>query len=337
MGTKYRKSMEPSHQMLVPTVYNEVPSFLGVPVVQSKDQLSALDAAIIGIPSQAMGALEGRAIGVGILNSVRLRQASLKYGGYLPELGIDVLETINLGDYRDVIVNFPAEADEVFLENARRIDEKIGDILDAGAIPITVEAHPWIVAEAIAKRSKENIGIIFLDAHGDNLDSHKGSRWSFASWVCRVAEIKNVDMSSFVQIGLRGPRNFQGQVEWFKERGGRVFTCRDIQKKGMDEVIREALSYAKKRNNKLYLNLDFDVLDLGAAPGLDEPLGISIYQLLELLLEAGRRGVSAFNLEWFPTPAWEAYHQPAMPLYYIATWAILYLLAGEILRRKSQD
>ena len=337
MKFTYRRSMEPYHQMLVPTVYNEVATFLSVPSAKTKDDLSAVDAAILGVPNQSLGSLEGRAIGISILNPVRLRQASLKYGGFLPELDIDVFEQIKLVDYGDVVVNFPAQTDEMFLENARRIDKKIGDILEAKALPITIEAHPFIVANAIAKRTRDKVGIIFLDAHGDNLDSHKGSKWSGASWVCRAAEVENVDMSSFVQIGMRGPRNFKGQARWFRDRGGKVYTYRDIQAKGMNRVIQEAISHAKKRNNKLYINVDFDVLDLGAAPGLDEPLGISTAELLELILEAGKRGVSALNLEWFPTPAWEAYHTPARPLYYIATWVILYLLAGEALRRKAQD
>lgn len=329
--------METYHQILVPTIYNEIATFLGVPNAKTKEDLNGADAAILGVPLQFLGSLEGRATGINLLDSVRLRQASLKYGGFLPELDIDIFEHLKLVDYGDVVVNFPAETDDLFLENARRIDKKIGDILEAKALPVTIESHPFIVANAIAKRTGDKVGIIFLDAHGDNLDSHKGSKWSGASWVCRAAEVENVDMSSFVQIGMRGPRNFKGQAQWFKDRGGKVYTYRDIQAKGMNKVIQEAISHAKKRNNKLYINIDFDVLDLGAAPGLDEPLGISTADLLELILEAGKSGVSALNLEWFPTPAWEAYHTPATPLYYIATWVILYLLAGEALRRKAED
>ncbi|MEM3453138.1 MAG: arginase family protein, partial [Candidatus Hadarchaeum sp.] len=86
----------------------------------------------------------------------------------------------------------------------------------------------------------------------------------------------------------------------------------------------------------LFLNLDLDVLDLGAAPGLDEPLGITTTDLLKIVHEVGKNMVAAFNVEWIPTPAWQPYQLPAWPLYWITTWTILYLLAGVASSKRLQ-
>jgi hypothetical protein len=75
------------------------------------------------------------------------------------------------------------------------------------------------------------------------------------------------------------------------------------------------------------LNIDYDVLDLGAAPGLDEPLGISVAELLTLALEIGKSKFTAFSIEWMVSPI--------APIYHIVTYSILYSLAGLAMRRSN--
>lgn len=289
--------------------------------------MKGADAVVIWVPGQAVQSMVGREVGFSILDSMRLRKASIKYGSFLPELGIDVFEHIKLVDYGDLCSTFPNTAESLF-EHFKLIDEKVGEVLDVGAIPITIGGFPYAIAKAIANKTNGKVGIVFLDAHGDNLEEHRGDKWSGACWVARTAEIENVDMTNFVQIGMRGPRNFKEQVEWFKEKGCHLYIYWEIKKKEMDTVVKEALTYAKNGTDRLFLNVDFDVLDLGTAPGLDEPLGITTAELLTLMYEIGKSGVTGFNVEWIPTPAWEGYHSPAMPLYWIVTWTVVYMLAG---------
>lgn len=328
---KPRKSMDEYEKLLTPTVYSDTPTFLGVPLAKTKEDLIDKDAAIIGMPQQAPKGSVGREIGYSILDTIRLRKASMKYGGYLPELYVDVFEHINLVDYGDMAINFPIATDEDLFKYFEQVDKKVGEVLEAGCIPITILCHPYAIAKSIANRTNGKVGIIHIDAHGDNLDSFLGSKWSGPCHIARIAEIENVDTKNLVQMGVRGPRNFKEQIDWFKEKGCRLYTYWEMKKKGIEKVTKEALDYARDGTDALFISLDIDSLDLGTAPGLDEPLGITTAELLSFMCEAGKAGVTGLNIECIPTPAWEAYHPPAMPLYWIVTWAILYMLAGKAL------
>lgn len=319
--------MDKYQKILVPTVYGDVPTFLGVPMAKGKKELKGADAAILGVPSQGAEMLVGREIGINMLDSMRLRKASLKYGSFLPELDLDVFDKIKLVDYGDVTGFYPMSQNDL-LNHFKLAEKKISEILEAGCLPLVIGAHPYIVAKTLGDVGEGKVGILHLDAHGDNMEVHEGSKWSLACWVARVSEIKNVEMRNFVQIGMRGPRNFKEQVKWHREKGSTIYTYRDIEERGMKRIAGEAIKTAMDGTDHLFLNVDFDVLDLGAAPGLDEPLGITTADLLKLVHEVGKNKVTAFNVEWIPTPAWEPYQPPAWPLYWIVTWTILYLLAG---------
>lgn len=325
--------MDKFSKMLVPTIYNDVPTFLGVPLAKRKNNLMNANAAILGVPSQTAQSMVGREIGLNILDSIRLRKASLKYGGFLPELDIDIFDHIRLVDYGDVASFYPMTSEEL-PKHFERVEKKIAEILEVGCIPIVIGAYPYIVTKAINERNNGKIGILHLDAHGDNLEEHENNKWSSACWVARASELKNVGMKNFIQIGMRGPRNSKEQVKWYKKKGATIYTYTDIKKKGIKRVVEEAIKHAQMGTNNLVLNLDFDVLDLGSAPGLDEPLGITTDELLTFVHEVGKSKITAFNVEWIPTPAWEPYHLPAWPLYWIATWTILYLLAGLAKQKK---
>jgi agmatinase len=324
---KCRKSMEKFQKILVPTVYDDVPTFLGVPPAKTKNDLRGADAAILGVPSQSAQMLVGREIGLNILDTMRLRKASLKYGSFLPELDMDVFEKIRLVDCGDLTGFYPATETEL-LGHFKLAEKRISEILGAGCVPLTIGAYPYVVARALDGRNEGKIGILHLDAHGDNLEEHEGSKWSFACWVSRASELRNVDMKNYVQIGMRGPRNFKEQVEWHRKKGSTIYTYKDMKEKGIEKVTEEAIKRARSNVRYLFLNVDYDVLDLGTAPGLDEPLGITTADLLALVYKVGENKVTAFNVEWIPTPAWEPYRLPAWPLYWIVTWTILYLLAG---------
>jgi agmatinase len=324
--------MERFQKLLVPTVYGDVPTFLGAPLARSKKDLRTADAAFLGMPSQGAEMLVGREVGINMMDTMRLRKASLKYGGYLPELDLDVFAKIKLVDCGDVPGFYPA-TQENRKQYFKLAEDSISGILQTGCIPLTIGSHPYLVAKSI-NRLGGGLGIIHLDAHADNMEVHEGGKWSLACWVARVAELKGVNMKNFVQIGMRGPRNFKEQMVWYRKKGATVFTSAEIGEKGIEEVTEEAIEIASDGAEHLFLNLDLDVLDLGAAPGLDEPLGITIADLLKITHEVGKKRVRAFNVEWIPTPAWEPYQLPAWPLYWITTWAILYLLAGVALSKR---
>ncbi|MEM2897424.1 MAG: arginase family protein [Candidatus Bathyarchaeia archaeon] len=315
---KYRKSMEPFKKWLVPTIYEDVPTFLGIPLAKSKDELKGSDAVIIGVPYETTPTI-AREPRNAALNPQNLRKASIKYSGYLPELDIDIFEHVRLVDYGDVQTVYGD-----IHESISRTEKVIEEALETGSMPILIGGtEPCIcysVAKALAKRGK--VGIIAMDAHGDNLNEHLGEKWSGACWVARVSELKNVDMKKHFQVGMRGPRNLKEQVEWFKNKGSNLYTIREIRAKGIETVAKEIVNSIHDGNHKVFMNIDFDVLDIGCAQGLDEPLGLSVQELLTFAFEVGKGGLDCFAVGLIPSQS--------IQLHWIATWTILYLLAGMI-------
>lgn len=318
MKFKYRKSMDEFEKLLLPTVYGNVPTFLGVPLAKTKEDLKSADAAIVGVPYLRSPPV-GRELKPSVLDVQNLRKASLKYGGYLPELDIDVFEHLRLVDYGDVETVW-GDVDE----SIRRTEKKVGKVVDSGCVPITIGTPPcacYPIVKTISDRLGK-IGILHLDAHCDNLEEHRGDRWSGACWVSRISELKNIDMKNFVQVGIRGPRIFKGQIEWHRRRGSHFYTIKEIRERGIDEIAKEAKDHLHNGTEGTYVAVDFDVLDLGAGPGLDEPAGISTWELFKIVYQIGRGRLVGFSTEWIPSPV--------TPLYWVATWTILYSLAGMV-------
>jgi agmatinase len=318
---KYRKSMEPYINYTYPKVYGNVPTFLAVPLAKSKEDLKEADAAIIGgfqhpytenvwrsdlglifEPRSSLGANASS-----VTNAMRLRKASIKYGGYIPELGIDVFEHIKLVDYGDM-----------------KTTEKIDEALDANCIPITICAGGENVIRSVAKREKGKVGVLWIDAHGDNACPPPYT----SGGPDRLAYEKIVDMKKWIQIGMVGPRNFKEQVKWYKERGSHIYTYWKIREMGMEAVCKDVLKIMDEAEGVCW-NMDTDVLGLGAAPGVDEPLGIEVSDLLILALNIGKSGkFSSFNVDWIVSPIAAQYQ--------ILTWTILYLLAGLAIGRGAK-
>src|SRR5690606_5178020 len=79
-----------------PVFYGSVPSMFGAPISEAPEDLKAYDIAYLGIPWSAPPSA-GRAASIAqfagtSLTPNSMRTNSVKYGGYLPELDVDVFE-----------------------------------------------------------------------------------------------------------------------------------------------------------------------------------------------------------------------------------------------------
>lgn len=323
---KIRKSMDPLYSWQVPMLYPDTPSFLGVPLAREKEDLEGADVAIIGAPYQGAAGV-ARVYTTNLLTPVNLRRDSVKYGGYLPEYDLDVFDYLKVVDYGDAPVPVrggPQAAIEL-------VGEKIRDALQAGVLPVVIGGtevgSSLPLAIELSKERKGRVGSITLDAHGDNLDSHGGERYCGATWLARMAELENISLDNHSHIGMRGPRNMREQVQWFRERGTELYTSLDIRRKTMEKVVELSLERAEKNTRGFLISVDLDVLDIGCAPVLDEPLGISVAELLHLVMEAGKRKVLGLSAGWLPSSD--------RFLHWITVWMIVYLLAGISMAKKK--
>jgi agmatinase len=87
----------------------------------------------------------------------------------------------------------------------------------------------------------------------------------------RLIESGAVKGRNFVQVGLRGYWPPVETFEWMKAQGLRWHYMREIEERGVDAVIAQAIEEALDGPDYIYLSLDIDVVDPGMAPGTGTP------------------------------------------------------------------
>ena len=312
--------MKPIKKYMIPTVYGDVPGFLRSPVIRDPEGLKGFGFVVFGVPWEGTLTWGGQ---TGCELAPRtIRQASARYGGYIPEFDINVLDRIKICDYGDVDVLWGSV--DVTFDRTRM---KVKQILDSGASPIALGGDHSItypILAAFGEHSDRKVGVIHFDSHFDNMDEYEGERYARCCPIRRVSELPNVKRDSIVQIGIRGPRNAYAGAKYARESGAKVFTIRDVRERGIERTIEEAIKTAKDGTDLVYMTICIDALDVAYAPGgaLD-PAGLTSYELLNSVKRIGINGLCGFDIvEIYPPTD----HQNATS--HLASWVILYTLAG---------
>jgi formimidoylglutamase len=252
----------------------------------------AADVAIVGAPfDDAVSHRPGARFGPRAIREANYATGSLhslQQPGHLEPL--DVLTVVDAGDANIV----PA-----LLERAHAmIYRKVHEVAATGAIPIVLggdHSITWPSATAIAElRAPGSIGIVHFDAHADTAPEDWGQLAGHGTPMRRLIESGAVKGRNFVQVGLRGYWPPVDVFEWMQAQGMRWHFMREIEERGADAVIDDAIAEALDGPDVIYLSLDIDVIDPGLAPGTGtpEPGGM----LTREVLRAIRRIVGAVEL-----------------------------------------
>ena len=192
----------------IPEIFHGVPSFMGLPVIHEKGEISDYDIVVMGAPWEGVvtwGSFSGCE-----LATKSIRSASIRYAGFLPEMGFDIFDYLKAGDYGDSPTN-PGHIEKTLAN----IQEKASDIYDEGAIPIIFGGDHSIsipVVRALAAKTDGNVGIVHLDAHMDNMDRYGDEIYARCSPLHRIYEVENVNPKNIIHMGIRGPRNNPKQI-----------------------------------------------------------------------------------------------------------------------------
>ncbi|MEO6294807.1 MAG: agmatinase [Candidatus Limnocylindria bacterium] len=263
--------------------YVGIPSFQKLPWITDAEALASErpDVAIVGAPyddstSHRPGARFGpRAI----------RQASY-HSGAINSLQLDIQPY----DWLNVVDAGDAPVTPMNIERAHAvIERKVLDVARSGAIPIVLGGDHSItfpsataVARAVAPRG---LGIVHFDAHADAANSTWGNLRSHGAPMRRLIESGAVAGRNFVQVGLRGYWPGPETLEWMREQGMRWHLMTEIEERGAEAVIRDAIAQALDGPEIIYLSVDIDVIDPGMAPGTGtpEPGGMLTRELLRAI------------------------------------------------------
>ncbi|MFC2029432.1 arginase family protein [Chloroflexota bacterium] len=344
----------------VPMIEDDMPTFMGQPHAKTAGDLQGADIAIIGVPYVAARDYAGLDYRDWMAAPKRVRQQSAKYGsGYLQDFGLDLWEHVRLVDYGDAAIP-PEVYDDPSAENVlraqRAVEEKVNEILDAGARPVVIGQNSpcssYAVAKPVAERTAGAVGVVSLDTHWDiepldfrTLDPRiAGSN----SWKTRMYELHpNMPRRNLVEIGERGvvgshtgdQLNIPGAanrelIESYTSQGTHFYPMWTVREKGVAWLCDE-LRHAYDGTEAVYAHFDMDVLGgAGPAPGdllgtLAEPMGMTDYEAIRLAFEVGKRGFMGFSLLCIP-PGSEV-------IYRTIVYVIQYLIAGTIMGTAQSD
>lgn len=303
-----------------PEVYSGVPSFLGLPVAKSKEDIQGHDFAIMGTPWEGICTYGGF---TGCENGTKtIRKASKRYGAYLPEYDFDPFDHFSGVDYGDAAVK-NGDRDFTF-ESVRNY---MRDVTNSGAIPIVFggdHSLSYPLIEAFAEKYDGNIGIIHFDAHMDNMDSFGDEKYARCSPFHRLYDIPGFDPKNLVSVGIRGPRNHFGAVQEAEKYGASVITSFEVKRKGWEACIRKAIEIASNGTKAFYVTVCSDALDIAHNPGGPADLcGLSSYEMAEMLHECGLSGAKGFDfMEVYPP---DDLHNVSS---HGACWMAIYMLNG---------
>ena len=308
-------------------MYSGVPTFLNLPVLENKQDLAQMDVAVMGVPWEGGCTIGGYSSCTDGPKSIR--SASIRYTGYLPDFDLDCFSQLKAGDYGDIAVQ-NGNYEFTFGE----IRKKVGEIYDAGAVPIILGgdhgiAYPTI--SELAKRHPGKVGVLHFDAHLDNYSNFGDDPYSRCSPFYQLYNDPNMDPTKIVHIGIRGPRNHQEEFNNAKKYGANVILCREIKKNGWEASIKKAIELASKDTEVMYVTICADSLDAAFMPqGPQDMGGLTSFELLMMVHEAGLAGARAMDfVEIYP----DAYSlQPAS---HVGCWLALYFLNGVAERRKN--
>ncbi len=244
-------------------------SFMKLPWVTDPAELRRreVDVAIIGAPfDDAVSHRPGARFGPRAIREAQYTSGSINS----LQLDVEPFEILNVVDGGDANI-VPAWIDRAHA----LIYRKVLEVAETGAIPIILggdHSITWPSASAIADvRRPGSIGIVHFDAHADTAPDDWGVLSGHGTPMRRLVESGAVKGKNFVQVGLRGYWPPVDTFEWMKEQGFRYHFMREIEERGAEAVVAQAIDEALDGPDHVYLSLDIDVIDPGMAPGTGTP------------------------------------------------------------------
>jgi arginase len=266
---------------------------------------------IIGVPMDLGQSRRGVDMGPSALRVAGL-QSRLKQLGYQVEdignVSVKQPEEQHYGEKRAKYLNEIAET-------CRGLAEIVQRTLDEGNLPVVLGGDHSIaigstsgVASYFRKKSKR-IGYIWLDAHGDMNTPESSPSGNIhgmpLATLIGYGAPELVDLMDFKpkveprNAALVGVRELDPKERRLvKESGVHVFTMRDIDERGMREVMTEALRFATDDTEGVAVSLDMDFVDPADAPGVGTPVrGGATYREAHLAMEMIADSKAMLSLE----------------------------------------
>jgi len=267
--------------------------------------------AMIGVPMDLGGGRRGVDMGPSALRIAGLEEGIERLGLEFEDRGNVAVPQPESRQPRDPHARFLFE----IANCCRRLRSRVERVLEDGAFPIVVGGDHSIAIGTVAAissfhhRRGESIGLIWFDAHGDMNTPDSSPSGNIHGMPCasilghgapelvRMGErTPMVDPSKAVIVGVRDLDQHERNV--IRQTGVKVFTMREIDIHGMNEIMRRAIAIATDGTAGFHLSFDMDGTDPSVAPGGGTPVpGGTDFRESHLVMESAFESGKLLGLE----------------------------------------
>jgi agmatinase len=274
--------------------YAGLGTFCRTPLALGAGDLAGADVVIVGAP------VDGRVTNrPGARFGPRaIRSACPGTGSSRPHLtlGADPLTQLSVVDYGDVEPR-PGDLDG----QIAHIGERVGDVLDAGAVPVVLggdHSLAYATIGAVSDRlGPDGFCVVQFDTHTDTGEIF-GGRLTHGNPMRMLIDEGRLSGGRLWQIGLRGYWPSPSVFAWMRDVGIWWSTMDDVDAIGLDRIVEGIVAAVRAADRPVYLSVDIDVLDPAFAPGTGtpEPGGLTTRELLRAI-RAIARAVPVVGME----------------------------------------
>ncbi len=256
-------------------------------VVKEKDQIQEMNdrnalraVGILGVPLAYGASMAGVELGPAALRVARLKNRIAQLGYTVRDLGDLPVEqsqvTPEAADKLKHLVEIKAACEE--------LAQRVQTIMASGELPLVLGGDHSIAIGSLSgftaycRSRNETAGLIWFDAHADMNTPETTPSGNIHGMPLAVLfgrgapDLTNIagfspkfDAKLCVHVGARDID--RGEREFISELGIRFITMREIDERGMNACMDEAISIASQASGGYAVTFDVDALDPGDAPG----------------------------------------------------------------------
>lgn len=231
---------------------------------------------VIGVPSSKASLSPSRADMAPLVMRERLGRFSTFHG----EWGVDFggLRVRDLG-------NWPVS--ELDLSEMPIEVRRLAEGLSPSALTIYLGGDNAITRPLVSAMGElAGVGVLTFDAHHDVRSLERGP--TNGTPIRGLIEEDGLPGGNVVQVGIHSFANSAAYRSWCDEQGIGILTIFEVEARGIDSVIEEALGRLS-HCDRVYVDVDVDVLDAVFAPGCPgaRPGGMSVRDLARGVYRCG--------------------------------------------------
>ncbi len=266
---------------------------------------------IIGVPMDLGASRRGVDMGPSAMRVAGLQSGVKQLGHQVEDVGNVAVKQPEEQHFGDKHAKYLKEIAETCKGLTGIVEQAYAD----GCFPLVLGGDHSLAVGSIGgvasnfHKQGRRVGLLWLDAHGDmNTPESSPSGNIHGMPLAALIGVGAPELTDLVgfkpiveprQVALVGIRDLDSKEQrLMKQSGVHVFTMRDIDERGMREVMSEALRFVTDDTAGVAVSLDMDFVDPGEAPGVGTPVrGGVTYREAHLAMEMIADSRSMISLE----------------------------------------